>query len=505
MVTLKTILYIPILMCSLLAYGQSSDTLPVKFDVNNHGVIEFNYRNITDSMSLVTGIVTLLPTTYVESDPVKFIGTGKICLDLKIQMPLKVNLSLFFCFPKLVKKSSDTIYFNEDTSTTCFLVPDDTLRVTLDLAKNCPLQRCIFYSGKWAELSDYYKNKENYFKTSDFIRMKAIVANRAPDYHSFIQQEDSLTNIELTYLRQYDRENVLPKWFADYEENDIIYSSYVGKISQVAVMKRIRNSSEPLPQNYYAFVDEHPLNNPGAVLSVYYFTFLQMNFSMVQMPYTDSTLFDSTFPMKRLHGFINSAVQNFDENISDLLLAYQLEEGINNWHVPVNEYTLYINAIRNPDLKRFLDSSYVNKYVLKEGDAAPYFYLKDEHDKTVTLKTFEGNLVYITFWFVGCKACMQEIPEENRLVEKFKDKKVKIVSICMISSEESWKECIQKKGMKSITLFCKGNWGNLLKEKYDINAYPQHVIIDKHGKIIVNKVSPISEAEQLLRKYLDKD
>jgi peroxiredoxin len=144
--------------------------------------------------------------------------------------------------------------------------------------------------------------------------------------------------------------------------------------------------------------------------------------------------------------------------------------------------------------------------VLKQEYEAPYFYLKNEQNESVTLKNFAGNIVYITFWFTGCKPCIKEIPDENHLVEVFKNEKVKIVSICMNSSEESWRECIQKYGIKSVALICKGNWDKLLKEKYDINAFPHHAIIDKHGKIIVNKWQrPLPEAEQEIRKWLTKE
>ena len=48
-----------------------------------------------------------------------------------------------------------------------------------------------------------------------------------------------------------------------------------------------------------------------------------------------------------------------------------------------------------------------------------------------------------------------------------------------------------------------GNWNKLLKEKYDIESFPHHVLIDKHGKIILNKCQrPEAGAEQEIRKSL---
>jgi peroxiredoxin len=456
-------------------------------------------------MLLQAGFNTMFPASYINSDPVKFQGNGKVDINLKIQMPQQVEFSIEFVSPKSASHPSDTLLYNGKQNITCFLVPYDTLHISVDFSKREPIPGCFRYSGRWAQLSDYYKNKEIFFHKTDFIQAKAIAANIAPDYESFTRIIDSLTQMEFDYLKNYNQKSLLPKWFVDYEENDIRYLTYGLKIMEPSIMTRIRGIDKPIPKNYYSFSKECPLNNEAAILSWTYYYFLDNYFSWVQMPYNDSTSKDTNFTSKRLTGFIASSIKNYDEYISDVLLAYKLDEGISNTYIPKEVYTLYTDAIRSPELKKYLEQKYINKYVLKEGDVAPGFYLKNEKNENVTLKDFAGNLVYITFWFTGCKACIKEIPDENKLVDVFKNEKVKIVSICMISPEESWRESLEKFGIKSIALFCKGNWDKLLKEKYDINAYPHHVLIDKHGKIIMNKSIFTSTAEREIRKYLAKE
>jgi peroxiredoxin len=456
-------------------------------------------------MILQANFINFFPGSYIDSDPLKFQGSGKKYLNLKTQMPQKVGISIAFVSPKSASHPSDTLLYNDERNTTCFLVPNDTLRITIDFSKREPLPRCLKYSGKWAQVSNYYKNKEIYFHKSDFIGIKGMTANTAPDYESFSRIIDSLTQMELNYLKNYYNRSLLPKWFVDYEESDIRYFSYVLKIDEPLLMKGMRGIDKPIPKDYYSFLKECPLNNQAAILSIYYFLSLDFYFSMIQMPYIDSTQKDTNFASKRLHGFITNSVKNYDEYISDVLLAYKLDQGISNWHVPIEEYTLYTNAIHSTELKQYLEHRYTHKYVLKEGDEAPYFFLINENNESVTLKNLAGNIVYITFWFTGCKPCIKEIPEENHLVEVFKNEKVKIVSICMNSSEESWRQCIEKYGIKSITLLTKGNWDKLLKEKYDVNAFPHHAIIDKQGKIIINKWrNSTADAEQQIRKWLEK-
>jgi Peroxiredoxin len=502
---LQTLLPLFSLLAGACIGQNDTDSVSLHIDLKSHGTIEFNFENAADSIILLASFNSLLPPAYVDSDPIKFKGNGKKYLNFQIQMPEKVSLSVSFISPTSVINPSDTILFDRNKNTTCFLVPGDTLSIAIDFSNKEAFPRCIKYSGKWAHISDYYKNKEIFFHKDNFIIGKAIAGNTAPDYETFSKVTDSLTNIELIYLKNYYQKSRLPKWFTDYEENDIRYISYVMKLSEPSIMKRIRNIDKPIPKDYYDFLKECPLNNPSAILSIYYYVFIDFYFSLIQMPYTDSTQKDTNYGSKRLNGFITSSIKNYDEYISDILLAFKLDEGIMIRYVPKEEYTLYSNAIRRADLKQYLEQRYVNKYVLKEGDPAPYFYIKNELNESVSVKNFAGNIVYITFWFVGCKGCIIEFPDENHLVEVFKNDKVSIVSICMYSSEESWKQAIEKYGIKSTTLICKGNWDKILKEKYDINAYPQHVLIDKQGKIISNKLVNIHEAEQEIRKWLNKE
>lgn len=481
------------------------DSVSLLIDFNASSTIEINYKNATDSMMLQTSFFNFFPNDYINSNPIKFQGSGKKYLKLKTQIPQKVNLSISFVSPKSVRAPSDTLLFNGDQSTTCFLVPYDTLRITFDFSKKEQFPRCINYSGKWAQVSDYYKDKECYFHKSDFIGLKGMTANTAPDYETFNTIIDSLTQMELNYLKNYYHRSLLPKWFIDYEESDITYFAYGLKIGEPMLMKEMRNIDKPIPKDYYSFLKECPLNNQAAILSIYYFLSLDRYFSMIQMPFLYASKNDTSSIPNWDKDFINYSQKNYNAYFSDILLARSLDFHMGIGYVSKETFTLFTNAIHRTDLKQYLERRYLNQYVLKEGDKAPYFYLKNERNESVSLNEFEGNIVYISFWFTGCKPCLKEIPDENHLVDMFKNEKVKIVSICMQSSEESWRQIIEKNGVKSITLFSKGNWDKLMKEKYDIESFPHHVLIDKYGKIILNKCQrPAAGAEQEIRKWLDK-
>ncbi len=273
--------------------GQSKhDTVSHLIDFNASSTIEINYQNAVDSMMLQVSFYNFFPNDYINTDPIKFKGNGKKYLNLKTQMPQKVNLSIGFASSKSATFPSDTILFNSNQSTTCFLVPYDTLRINVDFSKKEQTPRCIKYSGRWAQLSDYYKNKELFFHQSNFIGVKGLTANTAPDFASFNKVVDSLTQLELVYLQDYNKKSILPKWFSEYEESDIRYFSYSLKISEPMMMRRMRNIDKPIPKDYYNFLNDRPLNNRAAILSIYYFLFLDYYFSMYQSPFEDSKKLD---------------------------------------------------------------------------------------------------------------------------------------------------------------------------------------------------------------------
>jgi peroxiredoxin len=134
-----------------------------------------------------------------------------------------------------------------------------------------------------------------------------------------------------------------------------------------------------------------------------------------------------------------------------------------------------------------------NHKQLKFGDKAPNFALVDSNDSLVTLVQFKGQVVYISFWFTTCGACKKEMPYENKLVEQFKGKPVKIISICTgtpgAADEQQvskWKAASSRFGLQTIDLFANRSWKQTLSETYSVSAYPHYVLIGPDGTIIEN-------------------
>ena len=65
----------------------------------------------------------------------------------------------------------------------------------------------------------------------------------------------------------------------------------------------------------------------------------------------------------------------------------------------------------------------------------PTLSLKDFEGKAITSDAFKGDVLVLDFWATWCGPCITEIPEFNRLQEKYAGKGVKVIGVTLASGE----------------------------------------------------------------------
>jgi thiol-disulfide isomerase/thioredoxin len=113
------------------------------------------------------------------------------------------------------------------------------------------------------------------------------------------------------------------------------------------------------------------------------------------------------------------------------------------------------------------------------GKSAKPFSVKDLKGNSYSLEELKGKIVIINFWFIGCKPCIMEMPELNKLVKKYAGKDVVFLGFAL--DEEAQLNTFLKK--KEFLYNIIPNSENIIKE-YGINSFPTHFIIDKASKIV---------------------
>lgn len=141
------------------------------------------------------------------------------------------------------------------------------------------------------------------------------------------------------------------------------------------------------------------------------------------------------------------------------------------------------------------------KYKLQDNTFLQELNFKDSNENTYTLDSLKGKVIVLNFWFIGCKPCVAEIPDLNKIKEKFKDKDVAFFAVTF-DSKKKLEEFVIKKPF-DFTLV--PNSMNIIRQFY-VNAYPTTIIIDKNRKIhlvddllVLNLMSKI---ENMIEDYL---
>ncbi len=106
----------------------------------------------------------------------------------------------------------------------------------------------------------------------------------------------------------------------------------------------------------------------------------------------------------------------------------------------------------------------------------PEFSVADMKGNIVDLADMEGEVVVLNFWFVGCKPCIQEMPELNRLVDKYKGDQVIFLAFAT-DRTPAIEQFLEKKAFK-YTIIPRARH---IAKKFGVYTYPSHYVIDKKG------------------------
>jgi len=139
----------------------------------------------------------------------------------------------------------------------------------------------------------------------------------------------------------------------------------------------------------------------------------------------------------------------------------------------------------------------------KKGKEAASFYVYDISGKAYTLEDLKGKIVVLNFWFIACKPCVKEIPDLNKLVEKYSDKDVVFIGLTHDKKEP----------LETFLGKTKFNY-NIIAENtevadlYEVSSYPTHFVIDKDSMIELalsgGSLNVLEQIDQAIASSLDR-
>jgi thiol-disulfide isomerase/thioredoxin len=140
--------------------------------------------------------------------------------------------------------------------------------------------------------------------------------------------------------------------------------------------------------------------------------------------------------------------------------------------------------------------------VLKAGEPAPDFSLKDLKDKDARLADYRGKVVLVNFWATWCDPCREEIPWLIEMQDQYGPRGFTVLGIAMdeegkpVVAPFVAKERYDLKGQKLPMNYPIVIGNASVAEKFGgLLGYPTSVLISKDGKQIKRVTGVINEEE----------
>jgi peroxiredoxin len=112
--------------------------------------------------------------------------------------------------------------------------------------------------------------------------------------------------------------------------------------------------------------------------------------------------------------------------------------------------------------------------------AAPDFTLRTMAGPNVRLNEQRGRVVMVNFWATWCGPCRQEMPQLNRLYEKYRASGFVLLGVNVDDDAKKAAELAAKLGVTFPVLL---DTDKSVSKRYDLSTMPSTVIIDRDGTV----------------------
>ncbi|KAA6439348.1 TlpA family protein disulfide reductase [Dyadobacter flavalbus] len=114
------------------------------------------------------------------------------------------------------------------------------------------------------------------------------------------------------------------------------------------------------------------------------------------------------------------------------------------------------------------------------GKVLPDFHFTDINGNRYTAQNTKGKFVILKCWFIGCKPCVAEMPELNKLVASKSNRDDMLFLSLAFDSEQELKSFLARRKFDYKVV---GNQKTYLNQTLNIRGYPTHMVINKEGLV----------------------
>lgn len=146
---------------------------------------------------------------------------------------------------------------------------------------------------------------------------------------------------------------------------------------------------------------------------------------------------------------------------------------------------------------KIIDENFGKRINYKVGEIIPTFNYTDIHGNELSSESLRGKAIVLNFWSTSCAPCIKEIPELNKLTEKYDAENVKFIAPAVLTDREMLINQFlpQKTFLYDIVI--------VNADDFVISSYPTHVIINQNHEVIEIITGYSEENIQKLEKVIN--
>jgi len=414
-----------------------------------------------------------------------------------------------------------------------FLMQNETLEVNVSERLGEPF---IEFGGTLADINTYLKKKAEStkeeiqaFRSTQVSIIYSDGTTSIPKTENW-KDYDSLSNsakdAELIFLENYVNQTYLPKWFYRMEKNEINYG-YANSRLNYAFRKL------ELPADLFLNYDTLAIDNHDAQFSDSYYKFLRTYYYLQVCKLWDKRIpgYFSLTHEQKMSAQKNYAITNVDisqlkidsllkehftgslklarEKVSDSTMKnlafytamtdlFLLPESS---HPAINSFQFYSENYKQPFFDSLLSEMVKKKFNLTPGNQLPVLDFFDEKNEIITLQQLNNRVLLLSFWFPGCRPCIESIPYEKEIVEEFSEDKFTLINIGTRATRDIIFSFAKNNNIPGLILFAEYN--DDLLNQFDLVSYPKFILVNKNGEVV--DTSPPRPGSQELANLIKKE
>ncbi len=132
------------------------------------------------------------------------------------------------------------------------------------------------------------------------------------------------------------------------------------------------------------------------------------------------------------------------------------------------------------------------------------FTLKDLDGNKISLSDFKGKNVYVNFFATWCPPCRAEMPDIEKMYQKYRDKDFVFLAVDLGEDRAAVKDFFESYGLNFNVVL---DQEQTVAQNYNITSIPVSIFIDKQGNIAAKKVGILTgkEMELYIKMLLEQN